>query len=248
MFVKLIGLGIIILFMLMILVFAFLDQKGLRSAFREISAYKRLQREIGLSVEGGKKIHITLGRGGVADLRAGSGFIGLSLLSRLSKTVSVSDHPPVVSSGEAVLGILAQDTVKNTVSFLGAEDVYSPDQNQISGLTPFAYASGAMPIALDDTISADVVAGNLGAEVGLITDAAELNQSTVIGGSDNLSAQAVMFASLQEPLVGEELYVGGAYLQANLWHRASVRAQDFIRWVLIILLLTGVVLKIAGVL
>jgi hypothetical protein len=248
MLIKLLGLGFIVLFILLILIFAYLDRKGARFLLREIPAYRRLKREIGLAVEGGKKLHLILGRGGIADIRAGSGFIGLSMLHRISRTVSVSDHPPVVSSGEALISILAQDTMKNTFTSVGAEQLFDPNQSRLSGLTPFAYAAGAMPVVLEDKISVDVLAGSFGAEVGLITDAAEQSQGVALGGSDNLSAQAVMYASMQDPLIGEELYASGAYLQNGPWQRTSIRVQDLMRWVLVGALLAGAVLKIAGVL
>jgi hypothetical protein len=246
--IKLLGLGFIVLFIFLILIFAFLDRKDARFLLREIPAYQRLKREISLAVEGGKKLHLTLGRGGITDIRAGSGFIGLSMLHRISRTVAVSDHPPVVSSGEALISILARDTIKNAFTSAGAEQFFDPNQSRLSGLTPFAYAAGAMPVVLEDKISVDVLAGSFGAEVGLIIDAAEQSQGVVLGGSDNLSAQAVMYASVQDPLIGEELYASGAYLQSGPWQRTSIRVQDLMRWVLVGALLAGAVLKIAGVL
>jgi hypothetical protein len=245
---KLLGLGFLFIFFIMILVGAYLDRKGSRLALREISAFKRLKREIGLAVEGGKKLHLTIGHGGISDVRAGSGLIGLSLLSRIARIATVSDHPPVVSSGDALLAILAQDTMKGTYSAIGAENLYDLSQSQLSGLTPFAYAAGAMPIVLDKEISVDILAGNFGVEAGLIADAVQQSQGVAIGGSDNLSAQAVMYAALEDVLIGEELFASGAYLQTNTWHRSSVRAQDIMRWIVIGALLIGAVLKIAGVL
>ncbi len=244
---NLFGLGFIAVFFVLVLVFAYLDQKGSRQSLREISAYKRLKREIGLAVEGGKRLHISLGRGGISDFRAGSGFLGLSLLRRISRTASVSDHPPVASSGEAVISILTQDTMRNTFHSIGAENLFDPNQSQLSGLTPFAYAAGTMPIVMSDDISVSVLAGNFGAEVGLISDAAQQGQNVALGGSDNLSAQAVMYASFEDPIIGEELFASGTYLQAGAWHRSSVRAQDFIRWIVIAALLFGAVLKVLGV-
>ena len=64
MMLKLLGLGFILGFFILILIFAYFERKGRGFALREIYAYKRLKREIGLAVEGGKRLHITLGHGG----------------------------------------------------------------------------------------------------------------------------------------------------------------------------------------
>jgi hypothetical protein len=56
----------------------------------------------------------------------------------------------------------------------------------------------------------------------------------------------VLYATAHEPLIGEELYAGGAYLQAGLAHEASLRAQDTVRWILVIVIILGVIVKALG--
>jgi hypothetical protein len=70
--------------------------------------------------------------------------------------------------------------------------------------------------------------------------------SLTLAGTDNLTGQAVLYATAHEPLIGEELYAGGAYLQAGPIHTASLQAQDAIRWLLVGVILIGIVLKVVG--
>jgi hypothetical protein len=49
-------------------------------------------------------------------------------------------------------------------------------------------------------------------------------------------------------LIGEELYAAGAYIRAGSMHTASLHAQDVLRWLLVLSILAGVVLKLAGLL
>lgn len=242
------GLGFIVIFLFLILVFSYLNRRESKFILREIPAYRKLIKELGLAVEGGRKLHLSLGHGGVLDTRAAAGFVGLSLLKRFARTASVSDYPPVVSSGDAMLSILAEDTLETTFKGIGIDDLYDASQNQLTGLTPFSYAAGAMPIIADELVSVDVLAGHFGSEVALLTDAVNQNQGVALGGSDNLSAQAVLYAMLPEPVVGEEYFASGAYIQANHWHRTSLRAQDFLRWIVIVVILLGAILKFMGVL
>jgi hypothetical protein len=44
-------------------------------------------------------------------------------------------------------------------------------------------------------------------------------------------------------LIGEELYAVGAYLKTGPIHIASLRAQDLLRWVIILAILLGSILK-----
>ncbi len=114
---------------------------------------------------------------------------------------------------------------------VNAENRYDPSLGQLTGLTPLSYTAGALPAIYDQQVSVNMLLGSFGSEVGLLADAAERTGSLTIGGSDNLPAQAVLFASTKEPLVGEELFAGGAYLQVNPMHTSSLIAQDVLRWV-----------------
>ncbi len=96
-------------------------------------------------------------------------------------------------------------------------------------------------------VSVNLIAGSFGSEVALLTDAAERTGSKAIGGSENLTAQAVLYASSEEVLIGEELFAAGAYLHGDPIHLGSLFAQDVLRWIIIATLLVGVISKILGV-
>ena len=90
--------------------------------------------------------------------------------------------------------------------------------------------------------------GNFGVEAALLTDAAERSQVFNLAGSDNLEAQAVLYVTAQQPVVGEELFAAGAYFDLGSMHHASLTVQDILRWLFIAIMFIGVLLKLAGVL
>jgi hypothetical protein len=69
----------------------------------------------------------------------------------------------------------------------------------------------------------------------------------VIGASDDLAGQSVLFASSQDALIGEELFAAGAYIGTGASHAASLTVQDILRWIIILALLVGSFFKLAGV-
>jgi hypothetical protein len=242
------GLIFILVFLGIIIAFAFIFKEQPGRTLREIPAFVRLRHAIGLAVESGQRLHINLGGGGLQNLRGASGLIGLSVIQRIARTAAISDRPPIATSGEAALAILSQDVMKSSYREVQAESQYDPDSGQLTGLTPFSFAAGALPVIFDEKVSVNLLLGSYGSEVALLSDAAERTDSLTVGGSENLAAQAILFASAQEPLVGEELYVAGAYLQVNKMHLASLFAQDVLRWVIIAILIGGAFLKLVGVL
>jgi hypothetical protein len=215
-------------------------------AVRRIEAYERLNRSVGLAVESGTRLHISLGRGNLFTTRGASALAGLAMLRKLSERTSLSDRPPIVTSGDASLTILAQDTLQSGYRAAGAEDQYRFSTGRLTGLTPFAYAAGTIPITRDESVSTNVFIGDFGAESALLVDAAERENSSLIAASDNLSAQSVFYASAQDPLIGEELFAAGAYVGAGASHDASLIVQDILRWLVILAILIGSLLKFIG--
>lgn len=217
------------------------------SHLRDIPAFARLVRALGLSIEDGKRLHISLGHGSLLDARGGSAFAGLALLRNIAERTSVSDMPSIASSGDATLGLLTQDTLQAGYQAAGVGEAYVHTTGRITGLTPFSYAAGAMHIAQNETVSTNILIGHFGPEAGLITDASDNINVPIVGASDDLAGQAVLYASAQEPLIGEELFAAGAYLNLDPSHAASLTVQDIFRWLIILALIAGSALKFVGV-
>jgi len=241
-----VGLVFVLVFLGLILGIGFFRRDPSRRGLREIRSFTRLKRSIGLAVEAGQRLHVMIGDGGIQGMRGAAGLVGLSLIQKMTRSAAVSDRPPTATSGEPMLAILSQDVMHSGYREVNAEERFESASAQLAGLGAMGYIAGTLPIIMDQQVSVNVMAGSFGSEVGLSADAAGRKDSLTIGGSDNLSAQAVLFASSQEPLVGEELYAAGAYLQVNKFHTSSLLAQDVFRWVLIGAIIAGTLIKIAG--
>jgi hypothetical protein len=217
------------------------------SVFRDIPALTRLRQAVGLVVEDGSRLHASLGRSALTSPQSASALAGLALLRRMADLTSSGDQPPIVTSGEASLAILSQDTLQAAAKYseLGAFD---PSAGQLTGLTPFSYAAGTIPSIRDENVSANFLMGNFGAEVALLTDAVERENTFVLAGSDNLAAQAVIYATSHETLIGEEIYAAGAYFGSGPMHSASLVVQDILRWLVVAIILVGALLTLAGLL
>ncbi len=239
------ALGILILAAILLLALTFMRRKS-PAILRSIDAYERLNRAVGLAVENGKRLHISLGRGNLFTARGGSALAGLAMLRRLAERTSVSDRPPVVTSGDASLAILSQDTLQSGYRAAGAEEQYRSTTGRVTGLTPFSYAAGTVPTIHDDSVSANVVMGDLGTETTLLAEASDRENTDLIAASDNLSAQSILYAASQDPLIGEELFAAGAYVGAGASHEASLQVQDILRWLVILAILGGAALKLLG--
>lgn len=241
------GLAFVLLFLALMLVFAVIGRRRPGGNLRALGAYQRLTQAIGIAVESGRCMHVSLGSGEFNGLQAGAALVGLGVLERVARTASISDKPSIATSGDGTLGILSQDTMSTAFAAIGASNQFDPNLGQVVGITPLSYVTGTVQAVSSEQVSATVIAGHIGSEAALIADATSQIGGITLGGSDSLPAQAVLVASAQEPLLGEEFYAAAAYLNSSAINAASLRAQDFFRWTLIVAMLVGAVLKILGV-
>ncbi len=242
-----IGLGVVGLSAILLLALSLIKRKS-PVRLRVIPAVSKLYRAFGLSVEDGTRLFIALGNTSLLTPSAGAPLAGLGMLRHLVERTSLSDNPPIAASGESSLTLLAQDTLEAGYQAAGAAEFYQPTTGRLTGLTPFSSAAGSLPILRDENVSASILIGHFGVESALIADAADRENAFLLGSSDDLSAQAALYASAPEALIGEELFATGAYLGATASHEASLTVQDILRWAIILILLAGAALKFLGIL
>ncbi len=235
---------ILVVFSTILLIGLYLLKDRVKASFRDISAFTKFNKARGTAVEDGMRIHFSLGSASVASPRTAASFSTISVLRHTVELSAASDKPPLATSGDAALAILSQDSLRTAYHVAGAEQQYNATSGRLTGVTPFSYAAGTLPAIYDEDISANVLAGGFGVEVGLLSDAAERKQSFVLAAADSLPAQAVLYASAQEPLIGEELFASGAYLKVGRAHLVSLYAQDVLRWLIVIALVGGTMMKL----
>ncbi len=244
---NLLGLAFILSFLGLIVFLTIRDRKRSDVSLREIPAYKKLERAIELAVEAGSRVHISIGHGNLTSTDSSSSFAGLNIIEHLSRTASNSDNPPVATTGNALLAILARDMLNGRYRDIDINNQFDSAAGQLIGLTPFSYAAGTMSFIHDEKASAHILLGHFGNEIALITDAGEQSGDLTLAGTDNLPAQSILYATAQESLIGEEVYAGGAYLGSGNMHIASLKAQDTFRWLIISMILVGIAANITGI-
>jgi hypothetical protein len=245
---SIIAIAIILVAAVVVGVLSFHRFNRLARALRPLPAFQALRRATGLAVEDGKRLHISLGEGDLTNPISASALVSLSTLERIAQMGKVSDRPPVATSANGVLSILSQDTLRAAYRAGNALEQYDPARGRLTGPTPFSYIAGTIPVMKFEQVSANLLIGKYGPQVALLCEAAEQEKAFSLAASESLPAQAVLYASAQEPLIGEEVFAIPAYLQAGPAHLASLNAQDMLRWAVAGGILLGILIKLlAGI-
>jgi hypothetical protein len=242
----LVGLVVLVLFLGFLLSYAAVGRRW-PAVFRNIPGYDALGTAIERAVEAGERVHFSLGTGSVIGTDSAPALAGLAMLSRVAAATTMSDKPIVVTAGDGAMAILSQDTLRTAYGRTKAGGRYRAISGRMLGPTPYSYVA-SLPILLDtEDVSVHVLAGSFGAEGALAADFGQRRRAFVLAGTDDAQSQALLYATAEHPLIGEELFAGGAYLNVGPLHRAGLRAQDAMRIIIVTVILIGTVLRTLGV-
>jgi hypothetical protein len=244
--VDVLGFAVLALFVALLLTFKSMGQRW-PAVFRPIQAFQELGKAIERAVEAGERVHLSLGTGSVIGSDSAPAFVGLAMLSRVAEVTAMSDKPVVVTAGDGAMALLAQDTLRQAYNRANALSRYQPISGRMLGPTPFSYIASLPTLIDSEDVSVHMLVGSFGAEAGLAADFGRRQQAFVIGGTDDAQSQALLYATAEYPLIGEELFAGGAYLEVGEMHRSSLRVQDTVRIAIIALILAGTVLRTLGI-
>ena len=208
---------------------------------RRIPGIVSLRSLLSQAVEASSRVHLALGSGRIGGGSTVETTAALSVLEYLAKQSVLCDTPVTVSVGDpttlaAAEGILLgyeqqrEDAAKQSTSTL---HFVAPE--------PLAYASGAAVINESEQPALTVALGTYGPEYLLIGESGARQNVAQVAGTTNLEALAMMHMSADATLIGEEIFVAGAFLDRPQYLGSSL-TEDVLRVVTALLILVGVLL------
>ncbi len=241
------SIGVIMLTAVLFLLFSIQYRATFPDSLRPVPALARLRLAIFSAVETGSRVHLSLGKASVVHSNAASALAGLSAIRALVRLTGACDRPPLVTSGESTLTILAGSALRSAYRAVNLPDAFDAYRSRLIGLTPIGYSAGLLPAVFDERASAHILCGSYGADVSLSLEMMRKENAFILAASDSLPAQAVMFAATPNALIGEELFALPASLHPERFQVSSLMTQDILRWLIIAFLIFGAILKISGV-
>ena len=217
------------------------------TTLRRVAAFEALDAAIERAVEAGERVHLSLGTGSLIGSDCAPALAGATALAKIAEATAMSDRPVVASAGDGALAVLAQDALRGAYARTGAKDHYRATTGRMLGPTPFSYAAALPVILSSEKVSVHLLTGSFGAEGALAAEMGERQKAYVLAGSDQVQTQALFFTTAEHTLVGEEVFVTGAYLQGSGMQRASLRLQDGLRLALAAAIVIGTLLRTLGV-
>lgn len=208
---------------------------------RPIASYTALEGQVGRAIESGSQMHVTLGRASLIGAASPTSVAALAVVDRLAQDGSASGTPPLVTVGEGTLLAVAKGSLRHAHSQTDSEVEPGTAQFIATDTDPFAYAGGVAAIVQQNKIISNVMVGHFGQELAIMAAAADRAGVDQVIGTDDPVALSLATAVTDNVLIGEELFAAGAYLEGKPSQIASLRVQDFLRWII-----NGTILALAG--
>ncbi len=212
---------------------------------RRIEAWERLKELANRAAETAQPIHVALGAGPWEGLPIAEALMGWVALGYVARRAAACAQEALVTAGDGVLWAGAQGILNEARRQAGIIVPTALPEVRFSGPDPMAYAVGAVETARDRPCTAHLLAGHFGPEGLWLAQAAAQTGAPRLGGTADALTGALLYASLDEAVFGEDLFAAGAYLDQP-HHLGSLFTQDLLRSVIIVLILGGTVLASLG--
>jgi hypothetical protein len=251
-FIQMIASNIDLAALVMLLVFAPLlvfftlrAKSGRRFAMRTIPAYERIRSLVSHAAETGLPVHVGMGSGQFGGEATPEALMGLTVFDYVARHAAMYNQAVLGTTGDATILSAAQGALQRARHEVGFPELYTSQEVRFFGPDPLAYAGGTLRSLDREEYLASILMGRFEAEGLWIAESTNDLGIPQVGGTSEPSAAALMFVSLDEAVIGEEVFAAGAYLHRPS-HLGSLATQDLIRIITILSIIVGVVMTSLG--
>lgn len=208
-------------------------------ALRPIPAYQTLPQMVGEAVEANRPMHFSLGSASLGGENTLLALASAELFYHGAERAAISAVPPLLTVSDPTAIPLGYDMLRQAYRSRDLLGRYRRSSLRWypAGPRSLAFAAALTAMLGDDRVANNVLVGSFGPELALVADAAARRDQGVLAASDQLQGQAVAYVMADQPLIGEELFAGGAYLGQSSTQIAGLVATDVLRWLIILSML-----------
>ena len=228
----------IVLFTAYLLNFIRSAKKGKKLYVRPLAGINAVDDAIGRATEMGKPILYILGLGTAGDIATIAGF---TILARVARRTAEYQTRVLVPVQDPVVLAVAQETVRTAYLEAGRPDQYDPDNVFYVTALQFPYVAAVNGIMLRELPATNFYMGVFYAESLILAETGNIAGSIQISGTDQIAQLPFFVAATDYTLIGEELYAASAYLSQDPVQLGTLKAQDYVKAIIMIVIILGAV-------
>ncbi len=229
-----------IIFCAVVLLYIRNARKGKELFVRKITGLEAVEEGVGRATEMGRPV---LFIPGIDELDEIQTIAGLSILSRVAKVTAQYNTPLLVPVRYPLVLAAAQESVRGAYLDAGKGDDYDPEMAQYVAGEQFAFVAAVHGIMHREKPATNVYMGAFYAESLLLAEEGQASGAIQIAGTANPEQLPFFIAACDYTLMGEELFAASSYLSKEPLMLGSLKGQDWIKILLVICILLGVVFE-----
>ncbi|MDP2873576.1 MAG: hypothetical protein Q8P31_13720 [Bacillota bacterium] len=216
--------------------------KGHKLVIRRIAGFDALDEAIGRCTEMGRPVHYTFG---VGELDANV-LASFDVLGYVSGQCARMDTDIIITNALGEVQMMTEEIVRSAYVHAGKPDAYKADNVRFVSSVQTAYMSAILGIFQRERPGANLMLGPFFAESMMLAEAGQQIGAIQVGGTGRTIQVPFFIAACDYTLIGDELFVAGAYIGRKPLQVGAVYAQDFGKWLTLLLIVAGTILATSG--
>jgi hypothetical protein len=230
----------IVVFVAAILIFVETTKRGHFTFVRRIAGLEAIEEAVGRATEMGKPVLYVPGIDEANNIQT---IYSMVILNSVAKMTAKYETPLVVPICRSFVVPLAEETVK--AGYMDAGRPESFNRNDIRYLSDeqFAFTAAVNGIMLRERPAANLFLGSFFAESLILAETGFSTGAIQIAGTANIHQLPFFVVACDYTLIGEEFFATSAYLSREPDLLGTLKATDFMKALIILLLAAGILLN-----
>lgn len=218
-------------------------KRGKNLFLRKIAGLEAIDEAVGRATEMGRPILFVPGLSDIGDIAT---IAALNILQGIAKKAAQYDTPIIVPNRDPIVYTVAREIVKEAYSDAGRPDAFNPDSVFFVTQNQFAYVAAVNGIMLREKPATNFFLGMFWAESLLLAETGNISGAIQIAGTDASAQLPFFITACDYTIIGEELYAASAYLSREPNLVGTIKAQDWGKATIGILLVVLTILALFG--
>ena len=234
--------GVLICF-LIIIGFVLYAKRGEKLYVRPIAGLQAVDNAIGRATEMGKPILYSSGLGRMDRVAT---MASMNILSSVAEKTAEYNTPLIFPNYDPVVMATAQEVVFEAYSKAGHPEAFNPDNIFFVTQSQFGYAAAVDGIMTRQVPATNLFFGTFEAEALILAETGNSVGALQIAGTDSTIQLSFFIVACDYTLIGEELFVASGYLTQDRQVLGSIKGQDILKALVVLLILIGGMAGILG--
>lgn len=234
----------VIIYVTLLLMYMVRARRGESLFLRKIPGLEAVDEAIGRATEMGRPILYVPGLSTIDDIAT---IASLNILSHVTQKAAQYETPIIVPNRNPVVYTVAREIIKEAYTTVGRPDLFDPDSVYYVTDSQFGYAAAVCGIMVREKPATNFLLGMFWAESLLLAETGAATGSVQISGTDAITQLPFFIVACDYTLIGEELYAASAYLSKEPVLMATLKGQDWMKFLLGLAIIIGSFLGLFGI-